>query len=135
ATCSDEAFELTALGVPSGRIAIAPCGVDLEAFTASGPVVDRGRAKRIVSIGRLVPRKGFDTIIDALAEMGDDTVELLIVGGPGDARVTAEDPEGQRLLARARERGVSDQVVLTGDRKSTRLNSSHVSISYAVFCL
>src|SRR5437868_13265543 len=26
-------------------------------------------------------------------------------------------------------------VCLTGDRKSTRLNSSHVSISYAVFCL
>src|SRR5699024_11336907 len=25
--------------------------------------------------------------------------------------------------------------VYTGDRKSTRLNSSHVSISYAVFCL
>src|SRR5207249_10225181 len=25
--------------------------------------------------------------------------------------------------------------VTTGDRKSTRLNSSHVSISYAVFCL
>src|SRR5690349_24205428 len=24
---------------------------------------------------------------------------------------------------------------LTGDRKSTRLNSSHVEISYAVFCL
>src|SRR5699024_12438072 len=26
-------------------------------------------------------------------------------------------------------------LVLQGDRKSTRLNSSHVSISYAVFCL
>src|SRR3989442_4775426 len=26
-------------------------------------------------------------------------------------------------------------VGLTGDRKSTRLNSSHVRISYAVFCL
>src|SRR5437868_3739883 len=26
-------------------------------------------------------------------------------------------------------------VVMSGDRKSTRLNSSHVSISYAVFCL
>src|SRR5699024_12267769 len=25
--------------------------------------------------------------------------------------------------------------ILPGDRKSTRLNSSHVSISYAVFCL
>src|SRR5699024_11960087 len=26
-------------------------------------------------------------------------------------------------------------LILTRDRKSTRLNSSHVSISYAVFCL
>src|SRR3712207_7337158 len=26
-------------------------------------------------------------------------------------------------------------VVATGDRKSTRLNSSHANISYAVFCL
>src|SRR5207249_5465277 len=28
-----------------------------------------------------------------------------------------------------------DRDVRVGDRKSTRLNSSHVSISYAVFCL
>src|SRR5699024_11538359 len=28
-----------------------------------------------------------------------------------------------------------DLIQLSGDRKSTRLNSSHVSISYAVFCL
>src|SRR5207302_8036212 len=29
----------------------------------------------------------------------------------------------------------SDPVTTTADRKSTRLNSSHVKISYAVFCL
>src|SRR5699024_12167305 len=28
-----------------------------------------------------------------------------------------------------------EKTLLLGDRKSTRLNSSHVSISYAVFCL
>src|SRR5690606_40451166 len=28
-----------------------------------------------------------------------------------------------------------ESVRMTGDRKSTRLNSSHVKISYAVFCL
>src|SRR3712207_7801016 len=45
-------------------------------------------------------------------------------------------PEGQpgRQL-----HGRPDRVVLrggaTGDRKSTRLNSSHANISYAVFCL
>src|SRR5699024_12123627 len=31
--------------------------------------------------------------------------------------------------------GVIARAVTGGDRKSTRLNSSHVSISYAVFCL
>src|SRR3989344_6416430 len=31
--------------------------------------------------------------------------------------------------------GVTDNVGHTVDRKSTRLNSSHMSISYAVFCL
>src|SRR5437868_9593938 len=31
--------------------------------------------------------------------------------------------------------GARDQARHVGDRKSTRLNSSHVSISYAVFCL
>src|SRR5699024_11477877 len=35
---------------------------------------------------------------------------------------------GSRIMFGARESGF-------GDRKSTRLNSSHVSISYAVFCL
>src|SRR5207253_5760366 len=30
---------------------------------------------------------------------------------------------------------LSDLVLKNGDRKSTRLNSSHVAISYAVFCL
>src|SRR5207249_5680531 len=38
--------------------------------------------------------------------------------------------------ARARARRVQSRVCLSvRDRKSTRLNSSHVSISYAVFCL
>src|SRR5690606_39420288 len=31
--------------------------------------------------------------------------------------------------------GADIQLQFTGDRKSTRLNSSHVKISYAVFCL
>src|SRR5690554_7652255 len=35
----------------------------------------------------------------------------------------------------AKSTGVFTQEELTKDRKSTRLNSSHVRISYAVFCL
>src|SRR5699024_12000281 len=36
---------------------------------------------------------------------------------------------------RARRTHPALQTLIEGDRKSTRLNSSHVSISYAVFCL
>src|SRR5690606_41759977 len=44
------------------------------------------------------------------------------------------------LQAELKERGFGDPVIWsrgvdTEDRKSTRLNSSHVKISYAVFCL
>src|SRR5699024_11442247 len=39
---------------------------------------------------------------------------------------------GQRDMLRIR---IGKEAFNAGDRKSTRLNSSHVSISYAVFCL
>src|SRR2546429_6601387 len=39
------------------------------------------------------------------------------------------------ILAVLVERGGADALQLTPDRKSTRLNSSHGYISYAVFCL
>src|SRR3712207_7397624 len=52
------------------------------------------------------------------------------VVAPGELGVQAEDdPVGERL-GRARVAHVVD-----ADRKSTRLNSSHANISYAVFCL
>src|SRR5437588_3824311 len=43
-----------------------------------------------------------------------------------------EDPHEQIGLEEARQ---YDPTVEVGDRKSTRLNSSHTVISYAVFCL
>src|SRR5699024_11388195 len=46
---------------------------------------------------------------------------------------------GHRALAAGADLGDAQsrqsRIAVAGDRKSTRLNSSHVSISYAVFCL
>src|SRR2546426_2340686 len=39
------------------------------------------------------------------------------------------------LAAELRREGILVNAVCPGDRKSTRLNSSHLVISYAVFCL
>src|SRR5690606_41030152 len=43
-------------------------------------------------------------------------------------------PDDAHIICAGSERNSCDQKV-TQDRKSTRLNSSHVKISYAVFCL
>src|SRR5690348_17653502 len=47
-----------------------------------------------------------------------------------DKRVLVLDLPAEEVIAQDRKR-----LVVDADRKSTRLNSSHPSISYAVFCL
>src|SRR3712207_7777477 len=59
---------------------------------------------------------------------------------PAPERVPARDPRqqgggGVGEVAVELEDRVAGAVVLGRDRKSTRLNSSHANISYAVFCL
>lgn len=117
ATCSDEAFELKAMGIPAERISIAPCGVDLDLFPGARPADKRVRRHRILSVGRLVPRKGVDVVIRALPllrDAGFDDVELLIVGGGGDAAETEADAEARRLLAIAAELDVRTAVCFRG---------------------
>ena len=117
ATCSDEVFELRALGAEGQNISIVPCGVDTGLFTATGPRAPRRTRHRIASIGRLVPRKGVATVIAALAELagrGITDIELVIVGGSGAAANLEQDPEAARLRALATELGVAGQVSFLG---------------------
>jgi glycosyltransferase involved in cell wall biosynthesis len=111
ATCSDEVFELARMGLPRPRMSVVPCGVDLDRFGVTGPTPGRGAKYRIVSIGRLVPRKGFATAIAALAGVPD--TELVIAGGPDQGRL-ADDPEACRLRELAQRSGVADRVHLLG---------------------
>ncbi|PZE76150.1 glycosyltransferase [Curtobacterium sp. MCBD17_019] len=117
ATCSDEAFELKALGIPNRSISVVPCGVDVDAFTPDGLTEVRSRRHRVVTASRLVQRKGVGTTIDALARLvhaGRD-VELVIVGGAGTAGADlVDDPEYQRLDALATRLGVRDHVTFRG---------------------
>ncbi|WP_439379533.1 glycosyltransferase [Amycolatopsis lexingtonensis] len=107
ATCSDEVFELSRLGVPRSRISVVPCGVDLGRFTMDGPVARRRLPNRLVAVGRLVPRKGFDIAITALAQLPG--TELVIAGGPERGRLS-QDPEARRLRELADRLGVGDRV-------------------------
>jgi len=111
ATCSDEAFELTRAGTRRERITVVPCGVDLDHFCPDGPVADRRAPRRLVAVGRLVPRKGLDTTIAALRRLPD--TELVIAGGPAPSRLDA-DPAVSRLRACAQRHRVADRVRLLG---------------------
>jgi len=59
----------------------------------------------ILGIGRLVPQKGFDVLIDAYARSGVQTHDLLIAG---------DGPERQSLEAQARQCGLDGRVRLLG---------------------
>src|SRR3712207_7792139 len=61
-------------------------------------------------------------------EVGRDRVEAAAVHDPRAARLRGRVGAVDRV---AHEEHLAGQV----DRKSTRLNSSHANISYAVFCL
>src|SRR5207245_7338673 len=57
------------------------------------------------------------------------------VAGRGQARLPVARRVDVRGAVRRDRRGPAAHLAHPGDRKSTRLNSSHGSISYAVFCL
>jgi len=127
ATCEDEVGELRALGIPTHHVEVAPCGVDAELFAHEGPTEARGARFRILSVGRLVRRKGVDLVIRALAllrergfgENGFGEVELEIVGSGESSG--ADDPEIARLSALAEKFGVSEQVHFRGSLPQDRI--------------
>jgi glycosyltransferase involved in cell wall biosynthesis len=75
---------LRGLGVDPERVEVAIQSADLsEVEGAAGAVAGTGAPVRILAIGRLVPDKNLDVLIDAFAEAGfaDGEAELEIRGG------------------------------------------------------
>jgi glycosyltransferase involved in cell wall biosynthesis len=127
ATSTEEVRELGRIGVPSTRTTVIPSGVDIEHFNPDGPAARKRLPHRIVSVGRLLPRKGFAELVAVLPLVPD--TELVIAGGP-DRRALADHPEALRLRELAKRIGVADRVQLVGqvarDRLPTLLRSADV---------
>src|SRR6266436_5422221 len=94
---------------------------------------DEGQAGPVVSATDLTRRYGEgDTAVDALRGVSLDVPkgQLTAVMGPsGSGKSTL-----MHILA-GLDKPTTGEVTIAGERKSTRLNSSHGYISYAVFCL
>lgn len=99
------------LGVPPEKVRTIRNGVDIAAIPASAGVLDDPRTARLLSVGALSPEKSFDTLIDALARLGEPGATLTIVGD-GIGRRTLEE--------RIRAAGLGDRVRLPGHEADIR---------------
>jgi len=92
-------------GVAPDRITVAPPGTDPVA-RATGST---DGAVALLAVGSLVPRKGYDTLLEALANVADLPWRLTIVGDPSRAPETAA-----RLTAQIARTDIGDRVTLAG---------------------
>jgi len=97
-------------GVPQRRLTVLPNPVDESGLRAAAAPPRRvaGGGRRFVAVGRLAPQKGFDRLIDAMAEMPADT-HLTILG---------EGEERGALEARRKALGLEARIALPGFERS-----------------
>lgn len=124
------------------KITIIPCGFDPNEFHPIDKRLARMTLgldpdeKIILQLGRMVPRKGVDTVVQALSLLKnahEKKIRLLIVGGESEEPDPTITPEVGRLQKMAQELGVEDLVTFVGRRNRDQLkyyyNAADVFIS------
>lgn len=130
AECPQDRLDMEQLyGAPPDRIDIAPCGFDPQELWPVPLRLARQKLRLpltrfiVLQLGRIVPRKGIDTVIAALGLLrrhhGIDA-QLLVVGGEAEAP-DSDTPELARLRALARTLDVSPHVRFMGRKDRSEL--------------
>ncbi|MFL6655720.1 MAG: glycosyltransferase family 4 protein [Sulfurifustis sp.] len=126
AECAQDREDLLELyDADPAKIRIVPCGFDTTEFWP----IDRRLARRevgfdpderiVLQLGRLVPRKGIDIAVRALARLARDhrvNARLVIVGGETDEPCPMANPEIARLTDVANAEDIAERVTFTGRR-------------------
>jgi phosphoheptose isomerase len=110
-------------------ITIIPCGFNPYEFYPLDRLLARivlnldPSEHIILQLGRMVPRKGVDNVIRALAKVKKTAlpVRLIIVGGETDDVDADQNPEIIRLQKLANELGIPELVTFTGRKKRDEL--------------
>src|SRR2546430_10083904 len=87
------------------------------------------RARIVILTGEITQRVAANVTAQLLALAGESSDDITVFINSQGGHVEAGDTIHDLV------RFLSPRVKMVGDRKSTRLNSSHSQISYAVFCL
>jgi glycosyltransferase involved in cell wall biosynthesis len=92
-------------GVPVDRLTVVQPGTDRAALAPRSP----GEALRMLAVGAIVPRKAYDVLVEALAQLKDRRWQLVIVGDPTRSPDTAT-----RLVEAIARYGLTDRIEFTG---------------------
>ena len=134
ATSELERQDLRVEGIPTEKVLLRLNGIDREAFKRlpafgafrkSAGIAD-GECL-ILFLGRLIPRKGADLLLDALPQIGDSTAKLVIAGPEGESGYVAF------LRDRARALGVTKRVLFPGPLYEDKQKEAYVDAT--VFAL
>ncbi len=131
AECPQDKEDLTHLyQADPDRVTIVPAGFDPQEMQP----VDQAAARKqlglpeneriILQLGRVVPRKGIDTVIHGLARLVHDhgiDACLLVVGGESEDPDPAVTPDLARLIKIARKEKVASRVTFVGRRQRDML--------------
>jgi len=104
-------------GVPAERLSVAVPGTERAERTSGG-----GAVPHLLGVGAVVPRKGFDVLVDALAMLADRPWRCTIAGSLDRDPVTAE-----ALRAQIRRAGLEDRINLTGALQPHALDALYTS--------
>jgi len=109
-------------GVPQERISVVVPGTDPVAATTRAARAQGSGRVEVLSVGSLVPRKGHDLLLAALAELATLPWRLTLVGdGSRDAGWA------HALQQRAQRAGIADRVLFTGAIDATRLSALYAA--------
>ena len=118
--------QLMALTDPASwdNLHIVHCGIHPGPEPAERP--GGNGPPRLLSVGQLLPRKGHAVLIEALAELADEGVEI-------DTTIVGAGPERGRLEDLAREMGIGERVRFTGALGQDELPALYEEAD--IFCL
>jgi D-inositol-3-phosphate glycosyltransferase len=131
-------------GADADKIAVVPCGVDLELFRP----IAQNEAKEVLGIpiercvilfvGRIEPLKGIDTLLRAIALLApdmpcwQDELAVIIIGGAPGAGIEQVNAELNRLERLRAELGIEELVTFQGAKDQDTLVYYYASAQMVV---
>src|SRR5690606_14726943 len=98
--------ELIAAGCPESKIAVVPLPIDTATFTYVERCVSPAEGLQLLTVGRLVPKKGLDVLLAALARLPHDAKWRL--------RIIGDGPQRSSLEALAAELDLQERITFAG---------------------